>query len=295
MATETTSTTLTELVVPEIIAPLILDYAVDKWVIYPHVRVQSVKGSGTASFPAWVKDTASDVSSEGDTLSNNALDTTEVATITAAQVGILREVTDYAFETVNIGRDGLVDFIVQDGVTLLTEMLEDDLAALFTSASNSAGATGTDMGIADFVAAMAKLDTSKARGRRVCIVDDQQAVDLRTAVAASTATVFANASANAQSVLNASGDAYVGELFGVPIWLSNLTDTVNTAADVCGILMVDGAAHPQNAPIGVAMLWEPRVRNLYLPDQIGEQWAITAAWACGEISDFNYCKIVTDA
>ena len=202
--------------------------------------------------------------------------------------------TEYAYETNRLGRDGLVQFIVTDGTYLCMEMLEDDLAALFASASNSVGTSGADLSVANFVEAIAKLDTAKARGRKVCVLDDQQAVDLRLAVAASNSTIFAN-SMTSQTVLNSRSDAYLGELFGVPIWLTNLTDTANGGADVVGCIMIEGASAPENAPIGVALLWEPRVRTLYLPEQIGEQVAITMAYGAGEISDFNYVKLVTDA
>jgi len=296
MANETTKTSLTEIVNSEVIQELILDYAYDKIVVFPLVRVAMLAGkaTGTASFPAWVKDAGADLT-EANALSNTELETTETATITAAQVGIMREVTDYAFATNMLGEAGLKQFIVEDGSRLCVEMLEDDLCALFASASTSVGTTGSDLTIANFVEAMARLDTANARGRKVCVLDDQAAFDLRAAVAASTATVFANSATGAQSVLNARSDAYVGELFGVPIWLTNLTDTANTNADVVSIMMIDGAQSPANAPIGVAMLWEPKAKSLYLPDQVGEQIAVTMAYGCGEISDFNYVKIVTDA
>lgn len=298
MATETTRTSLTEIVNSEAIAEVILDYAADKIVIYPMTRVMNLSGrsTATASFPAWEKDAGEDVTTEGTTtLSNVELQTTEIATITASQVGILREVTDFAAAVSILGEGGLAQFIVQDGTYLCMEMLEDDLAALFSTASTSVGSSGTDLSVANFVEAMARLDTNKARGRKVCVLDDQQAFDIRAAVAASNATVFGNATTGAQSILNARTDAYVGELFGVPIWLTNLTDTANTAADVVGSMFIDASSNPSCTPYGVAVVWEPRLRSLQLPDQVSTQMAVTMCYGVGEILDYAHVKLVTDA
>jgi len=296
MSGETTGTTLTEIVNAELISDIILVYAIDNFVIYDKVFTVDLRGKATKtlSVPMWIQDGVHAVA-EGAALGNSDLETTEVATISVTQYGIMREVTKLAEETTTLGAGGLAQFIVQDGVALLLEKLEDVLAALFASAGNTVGSTGVDFSIADFVAAMAKLDTAKARGQKVCILDDQQAVDLRSSVAASAATVFANAASGAQSVLNARSDAYVGELFGVPIWLTNLTDTANTAADVVGCMMINGRANPKNAPIACAMLRPPEYASLYLPGDIGTQHAITAAFGVGEVGDHNYVGIVTDA
>lgn len=296
MALETTGTSLTELVNSEFIEPLIIDYAIDKMVIAPLVRTSNLAGKATktASFPRWLKDTAADLT-EGSDLSNNELETSEVAVITAAQVGILREVTDLAADTTIMGPQGLMDFIVRDGAMLCTEMLEDDLAARFASASVTVGTSGSDLSVANFVEAIAKLDTAAVRGEKVCVLDDQQAFDLRAAVAASTATVFANAAAGAQSVLNARSDAYVGEMFGVRTWLTNLTDTANMGADVVGAMLINGATSPNYAPIGAAVLWQPRVKQL--PDVATNSTLInvTMCYGEGETFDAAYVKLVTDA
>lgn len=292
MSLETTSTTLTELVNSEFISPLILDYAIDEMVIAPVCRVESLAGkaTATAAFPGWVKDTGADLTEASD-LSNNALETTEATPLTATMVGILREVTDFAVETSIVG-PSLMSFILEDGRKLCAEMLEDDLAAVFTNASNSVGTSGVDMSVANFVEAIAKLDTAKARGRMVAVLDDQQSLDLRTAVAASGATVFANSATGAQSILNGNPGGYKGTLFGVDIFMTNLTDAAG--GNVTGAMLIDGAQSPKNAPIGIASLWDFKVKQVSDPATISELVSVSMAYACGEISDFNYVKIVTD-
>lgn len=297
MATETTRTSLTEIINSEAIADLMLMYAADQSVISPLTRVMNLAGKSTAvaSFPQWELDAVEDVTTEGTTsLSNVELQTTEVATISAAQIGIMREVTDFAYATNMLGEDGLRQFIVEDGGRLCMLEVENDLAALFAGFTPTVGTSGSDLSVANFVEAISKLDTANARGRKVCVLDDQQAYDIRAAVAASTGTVFANANQSLQSVLNANNAGFVGELFGVPIWLTNLTDTANTGADVVGCMFIDGSTDPQYAGLGMALLWQPRVKSLTLPDQVSEQIAITMAYGVGRISQFG-CDITTDA
>jgi hypothetical protein len=296
MSAETTRTSLTEIVNSEAIQSLILQYGYDKTVISPLCRVADLRGaaSAVASFPQWELDAVADITTEGTTtLSNTELQTTEVATITAAAVGVLRHVTMHASATNMLGPDGLMRFIVEDGSRLCVLELENDLAALFSGFSQSVGQSGTDLSISNFVEAIAKMDTANARGRKVCVLDDQAASDIRTSVATSTGTVFAG-QASLQSVLNANSDAFVGVLFDVPIWLTNLTDTANTNADVVSAMFVDGAASPEYAALGIALLWEPTMQAVAAPEALAEQVAISMAYGVGRISAFGV-KIVTDA
>lgn len=296
MANETTRTSLTEIVNSEVIADIILQYSADATVLSPLTRVMNLAGksSAVASFPQWELDAVEDVTTEGTTaLSNVELQTTEVATITAAAVGIMREVTEHAWSTNTLGRDGLLQFIVEDGARLCILEVENDLAALLSGFSTTVGTSGNDLSVANFVEAISRMDTRNARGRKVCVLDDQQAFDIRAAVAASTGTVFAG-TPGLQSILNATANGFVGELFGVPIYVTNLTDTANTAADVVGGMFIDGNANPDFAGLGMALLWMPKLSMVALPDQVADQLAITMAFGVGRISDFGV-DLTTDA
>jgi hypothetical protein len=99
----------------------------------------------------------------------------------------------------------------------------------------------------------------------------------------------------AQTILNSRSDAYVGELFGARIWLTNLTDTANTNADVVGSMFISAQSNPACTPYGVALLWDPRLKSLNLPDQIATPYAPTMAYGVGEILDYAHVTIVTDA
>lgn len=293
LATDTTS--LTEIINSELIETMIQDYALDYNVMLGKVLTRDLApfATKTWSCPAWEKDAGTD-HTESDTLVEIELQTTQGSTISAAQVGVLREITDFAYATSILGRDGLINFVLQDGAALINEMMEDDILAVFSSASNYVGTTGVNMSIADFVAAMAKLDTSKARGPRFCVLDDQQKLDLQTALAAAQASIFSQG--QTQNLLNANdANGYVGQLFGVPVYFSNLTDTANTAADVCGAMLVNGAANPKCAPIGLATLWLPRAKMAYNVEDVADRISVTACYGCGEITDFAYCSVITDA
>lgn len=297
MANETTSTALTEIVNSEAISRLILAYGADASVVAPLCAVLDISGQATAagSFPQWELDATEDITEGSTTLSNVQLQTTEIAAITAGQIGVLREVTEYAAATNLLGEEGLRRFIVEDGAKLCTLDLENDLCALFSGFATTVGTSGSDLTVANFVEAISRVEGLKnARGRKAAVLDDQQAFDLRAAVAASTGTVFASAAQQLQDVLMQREDnGYVGNLFGVEIFQTNLTDTANTNADVVGWMGIDARSNPSYASLGIVQLWLPRVRMLMLPDQVAEQVATTAAWGVGRISDFAV-DITTD-
>src|SRR5688572_21555858 len=136
MSAETTTTTLTEIINSEVIDAMIASYAIDANVIAPLVSYRSIAGQATktVAFTRWDKDTGTDIT-EATAISSNDDLTLSENTVTVAQVGILRELTDFAAATTVLGEAGINAMIVKDGVALCQEMREDDLAALFISAT----------------------------------------------------------------------------------------------------------------------------------------------------------------
>lgn len=290
----TTTTTLTELVQAEVVSLAIKDYLIDANVIAPLCEYQSIAGRGTKALSTVLltKDTGADIT-EGTALTNDDLDTSDVS-ITAAQVGIYRQVTEFVSQTTVLGAEGLFNVILNDGVALVMEMLEDDLAALFASATGgTVGTSGSDMTVANFVEAIAKMRTAKVRGQYVCVLDDQQALDIMTAVAASTGTVFSGG--NAQSILNAGSDGYLGALFNVPVWVTNQTDTANAGADVVGSMWAAPGGPKNHCPYTIAELWGPKVKYLEEPTHPSYQVSTTMAYGVGITHPTAAVKIVTDA
>jgi hypothetical protein len=290
MANETTITTLTEIVNAEMIIPRIMDYAIDAMVATSLCRMEDLSGahSKVASFPIFEKDTAVAVA-EAASLSNNDFTTADTQ-VTAGQVGILREITKMAAMTNVLGPVGIGDAIARDGGMLCAEVAENDTVALFPSITASVGATGVDLSVANMIEAIGKFRTAKSRGVPVFVLDDQQMVDLSTAVAAATGTVWA--SGNGQSILNSSTTGIAGQFLGSEVRWTGLTDTANAGADVVGALLNTGVPE---ATIGFVWLWAPTLDTDKDIAKVSTKYAITTAYGVGLINDGSGVKLVTDA
>jgi hypothetical protein len=276
MANETTITTLTEIVNAEMIIPRIMDYAIDAMVATSLCRMEDLSGahSKVASFPIFEKDTAVAVA-EAASLSNNDFTTADTQ-VTAGQVGILREITKMAAMTNVLGPVGIGDAIARDGGMLCAEVAEND--------------TGVDLSVANMIEAIGKFRTAKSRGVPVFVLDDQQMVDLSTAVAAATGTVWA--SGNGQSILNSSTTGIAGQFLGSEVRWTGLTDTANAGADVVGALLNTGVPE---ATIGFVWLWAPTLDTDKDIAKVSTKYAITTAYGVGLINDGSGVKLVTDA
>jgi hypothetical protein len=296
MAGESTTTTAIEIVNSEWIDPMIGDYMRDVLVVAASdvCKVVDVQGkqTKTVAFPVWEKDTAADIGTEGTTtLSANDLTLVET-TVTVAQVGILREPTKLLERTIMGGEAGLVDYIATDGGYLCKEMLEDDCVALFPSITLSVGATGVDLSLANMIEALGKRRTAKANGSPMFILDDQQTLDFTTALGATTGTLWSGGQNQSAMQAQAKTDGTMGDFLGAPIRYTNLTDTVNAGADVCGALLNVGGKNPS---IGIVVLWMPELDKELNVAKSTRLYAINACWGAGLINDGPSVKLVTDA
>jgi hypothetical protein len=291
-ANNTTTTTLTELVVAEAISEIIIDYAVDYWVAAPYMRWKDLRGLATkvASFPRWVLDSATDTGETTD-LTTTELETTQVSA-TAAEIGLHRRVLDPATEESILGTE-LFDFLVTDAGTLAAVSLDDDIVALFSSLSTSVGTSTSNLTLANMVEAQAQIRKNKMRGRLVYILDDQQASDYQAAQAAATSTTINGMMA--PSVTGGTESAYLGTFFGAEVWQTGLCDTANTGENVVGACFIRGDTNPRAAPFGACITRDVRVewdRNI---SQRATIFVMTAKWGVAEVADEGGVKIVTDA
>lgn len=285
-----TTTTLTELVNSEAINPAIMQYAADFAVAAPFLNWMDLRGKATnvGAFPRWVLDTASDLGETTD-MTTETLETTEV-TITAAEIGVLREITDSALESSIIGAQ-VFDFIVQDFGKLAAISLDDDICALFPSLSTSVGSSGTDLSLANMVEAQAQVRKNKMSGQLVYVLDDQQASDYQAALIASTATTV-NTFAEYQVQ---AGSEYLGRFMMSDVWQTGLCDTANTGANVVGAVFVRGDTNPTSAAFGGVMSRDITIKSDYNVRARSTDVGGTAKWGVGEIADESGVKIVTDA
>jgi len=287
----TDTTALTELVNSEFINPLLLEYAIDYTVAAPYVNLLDLRGKATkkGAFPRWVLDTATDITNETTSLSNTTLETTEV-TITAAEIGIRRDVSDAVLEETIIGR-ALFDFLIKDAGNLFAVSLDDDIVALFASFTGAVGTSGSNLTIANMVEAQATVRKQKMKGPLVYILDDQQALDYQAAQAASTATTV-NSFFEVGTGIDS---AYLGTFMGAPVWSSGLCDTANTAADVVGACFIDGSASPASGAIGMVMTRDMTSELQRDASERLTEFVATAKWNVGIVADEAGCEITTDA
>lgn len=286
----TNTTSLTELVNSEFINPAILAYAHDYVVCAPFVNWLDLRGKATkvGSFPKWVLDTTTDTGETTD-LTTEQLETTDVQ-ITAAEIGLRRDVTDAALEETIIGTQ-LFDFLVKDSGLLAAISLDDDIAALATGFSTSVGLATTDLALSHMVEAQAKIRINGQRGQLVYILDDQQASDYQAAQAAATSTTINGLMAPAVGI----DSGYLGTFFGQPVWQTGLCDSSNTGASVNGMCFVRGDTNPTTSAIGGVITRDVRTELERNASARITEFVMTAKWGVGEISDLSGVKIKTDA
>ncbi len=289
-AGKTATTTLTELVNSEFINPAILEYAHDYTVVAQYLNWLDLRGKATkvGSFPRWVLDTAADTGETTD-LTTEDLETLDVQ-ITAAEIGIRRDVTDAALEETIIGRQ-LFDFLARDSGVLAAISLDDDICALFPSLSTSVGTSGADLTLANMVEAQSQIRINKMRGQLVYVLDDQQAGDFQAAQAAATSTTINGLMAPATGIES----GYLGTFFGAPVWQTGLCDTANTGANVVGACFIRGDTNPSAAAFGGVMTRDVRTELERNASARLTEFVMSAKWGVGEIQDLSGVKIVTDA
>jgi hypothetical protein len=294
MSEETRTNEVANITNSEVIDQTIAEYLIDVNVIAPLFSYRSLAGehSKTKTFTRWDKDTAVDVT-EADDVANEDMTLSENA-ITVAQVAIHREITEFAKEVNILGPEGLMRRAVEDGIALCKEAREDDMAGLFVSLTGTTiGSTGVDLSVANFIEAISRLRTAKVPGPFVCVLDDQQALDLMQGIAAVTGSVWSN-EAN-QSVMHGRSDGYLGAVLTVPTWYTNLTDTTNTAADVVGGMWADPATNDAKCAMALVELWAPRSMLENDTKGISQEITIYTAYGTGVKYGSAGVPIITDA
>ncbi len=271
MANETTTTTLTEIVNSEWIRPVFQDYSHEFVNATRFCLKQSLVGKGTSTWAQPVP--VSDMGTVGDggagvdaeynateatALSNIQLDLGE-ATISTSELGIRREISDTALEDIVDGF-AMVQFIVRDAARILMTALEDDVIALFGSASNTTGATGVNLSVANVNDAIGALRNRgiRAPGGLVAVLSDTQMGDFEDALEA-TGTSWAVYPGTADKLMGAERnpdngltDGRVLRYKNVDFYQSGLVDTANTGADDAGAMFVPAMGNEGFEALGLA-------------------------------------------
>jgi hypothetical protein len=315
MANESTTTTLNDIVGSEVIDAVGKDYVHDWTVITPLLQPFSLIGQGTSTYQLWrLQSDMGTVGANGDgvdtefdateatDLSNTALDTDQIQ-LTASEYGVMRTLTDNVFEDSISGIDFL-NVVVADAARILVTAFEDDCAALLGAFSNTAGSTGVNITLANMTTCIVGIRNRGVRAPDgLCFVLDEQAASDYEDLIVSTnaaAAVYAG-SADRFLGLNRDGNngltnGMIGEFRGNPVYMTGLTDTANTAADVESACFVPYT--PANGPmaaLGCVTAREFRVEQDRDASLRGTEFVATMRKGCGELYDAAGQTLITDA
>lgn len=315
MANETTTTTLNDAVYGYAIEPSFLDYAQDWVVLTPHMRRYSLIGKpanvlqvprfasnmGTVGANGDGVDTEFDAT-EGTDLSTNTSLATDNVQFTVAEYGLVHKITDNVVEDSILGSN--MSMYISNAARIIQTAVEDSALALLASLSNGLGVSGADLTIAQSVAAA---DDIRARGIRApngltYVFDDQQYNDLRDACIASGTSwaVFPAAAdrmlAIEKGTMNGLDGGPAMWFRGFPVYVTGLTDTANSGADVVGACFAHSG--PGNDPMATFAIVDKRPFRLETQRDAtlrADELVFTTRVALGEATDASGTKLTTDA
>jgi hypothetical protein len=297
MANETTTTTVAHSLNSEFIDPRLRDFAIASQTTLQFFRRGDLAGHNSKVWTVliFVKDVAADIT-EGTAMTNTALDTGDTS-ITAAEVGILREITKLASRTSMID---LESYVAQDGGKLCMELAEDDAVALFAGLSTSVGTSGSNYTVADLMEAIALIGIANAGSDAlVAVVHPRQAGDLMASMSTQTGAAWGNMALSGGLLGRSTIRGYVGAPLGVPHYTTSMADTANGAEDRVGAVFTNGnpetGGDAGRATFGWANLWLPELASESNVANSSNLYAITMCYGVGELNDYTGVKIVTDA
>ena len=219
-----------ELVAAEVVSRLIIDAAYSHAIMPPLVRVADIAGlaTNTMEFPKWPLLTAADLTEATD-LSNTAINTTSVS-VTADEAGLMITVTDVLLA----GSQTNLALYAEELGKALANKIDTDLLAEVADFGTSVGGTGVNITEANFLSAIFSLENGNAQGPFVSVLHPVQISDLRTALAATTGTIWGGPSVPSADI------GAMSSLYGVDVFSSTNCASVNSAADRQGVMMPMG-------------------------------------------------------
>lgn len=314
MSGESTTTTLNDVYYSAIISPMMMDYAHDWVVATQFFREFSLVGQPSNAIDVW--SLASDLGTVGnhgdayDTefnatqasdLANTALDSNKV-TLTAAEYGVMRTITDNVLED-SIGGIDWSRIVLSEAVRILMAALEQDSTALLDNFSNTAGSSGNDLAIAQLLAAQVGIRTRGVRAPDgvVYVLADEQVNNIEAALIATSTSVTTYATA-ADRILggpaagpnNGLSNGHVMSFRGYPVWSSGVNPTDGT--DDSGACFVHST--PSNDPMAaLGIVWK-RMFRLETDRDISlraTEYVATMRVGVGELEDKAGTSILTDS
>jgi len=319
MALETTTTSLNDFTNSSLVEPTVIAALSEQaGFVTRNFREFSAIGKATNAIAiptqtSWwgtPDDDGAGVDTEFNATEGTALGNTQVAsgvvTITCAEYGVAQALTD------NVGEDSVLDgmamlnFVTGPMILALQLALDDDGYALLASLSNSVGSSGTDLSIAQMIAAQQGLRVRGTNADSVAyVLDNQQALDIETALQAANAAaaIFALSADRligyAPTSDNGMGASrQVMSFRGIPVYTSGLTDTANASADVVGACFCPTSAYNDASgatTFGYAWKRLPRFETQRQAKGRSTDLVMTMRAGVAELQDGSGTKIVTDA
>ena len=280
MANESTTSTLNDLL-PSIVAEALF-VASEASIMRNLVRNYTIPmGSGkTITVPRYPQVSAAALT-EGTDMSNTAV-STDGATLTVSEVGVMTVVTDLA-------RMASASNVIADVGRLFGEAIarkiDTDLTALFDGfATNALGDGTTAITAAAIFQAVAKLRSAGVPPTDLfCVLHPAIAYDLK----ANMTNTFANP--NPGLVQNeAMATGYVGSLFGIPVFESSLIANNGTAGDYVG-----GVFHRE--ALGLAMIGDITIETQRRAALLGTDIVGACHFGVGELYDNYGVGVVADS
>ena len=233
----------------------------------------------TVTVPIYPLQTAATVT-EGDEVSNTAV-STNGATLTVSTAAIRTLVTDLAVAS---SASNVVADLGRLFGEAVARKIDTDLLALFSGFSTTAGALDAALSAATIAQAAAKLRAAGVPATDLaCVVNPYVAYDLK----ANLTNTFANP--NAGMVQNeAMATGYVGMLFGIPVFESNLIANNGTAGDYVG-----GVFHRE--ALGLAMVGDINIETQRRASFLGNDVVASCHYGVGELYDGYGVGILADS
>ena len=159
----------------------------------------------------------------------------------ARRVSDLARITDPATGRINVS--ALAADMGASAAARFTTMV----AALGGTFTNTSGASGTDLSVANWFSAILAMELRNVAGPFVAILHSQQIGDLRTSIRAETGPLQYDPATAEQ--LKQYGAQMAGSFIGVPIIRCNRVPTANAGADRAGMMLGEGAIHWADAAV----------------------------------------------
>ena len=281
MANEATASVLSELYANMVQAALFT--LSERTVIRPLIKNYDMTGTPglTAQVPIYPSLSAAALT-DGTDMSNTAFNTTS-KTITAAEVGVMVELTDLAKESANEDVAAAIGRQMGDAMAV---KVDTDLATLFQGFSNSVGSGDEEITTETLLKAAATLKNNKAPGPYVAVISPNQALQLKKVLTNAGATMSHNLSDIGNIALR---DGFVGRLAGIDIFESTVVTDATPDSAGAGI----GAVMSQDA-LGYMVKRNMRIETQRDASARADEIVGTMAYGTAELFDTYGVKLIAD-